>query len=491
MTKQHARGKLGARERLSLFFDGGVYYEMNQSVETRATDFGMEQKRVPGDGVVTAFGQVNGRLVFASSQDFTVCGGAGGEEYALKICKVLEKAIEMRAPFVNLNDSGGARIEEGICSLSAYSRLFYLNTVASGLIPQIAVIMGPCAGGASYSPALCDFIFMVEGTSQLYITGPQVIKTVTGEQVSAEALGGVGVHTQKSGVAHFAYPDERACLEGVKKLLAYLPQSTGAPLPKCENAEHKRDLCKGLQALVVENQRLAYDVRAVIGACADWHSFMEVHGDYAKNIVVGFGRVNGESVGFVANQPNHLGGALDVNAADKAARFIRFCDCFEIPIVSFVDVPAFLPGVEQEYNGVIRHGAKLLYAFAEASVPKVCVILRKAYGGAFCAMNSKELSADIVYAWPIAQIAVMGTEGAVSIVFKKQIEVAENPAAERARLIEEYEEKFMNPYYAASRGFVDEVIRPEDTREKIREALMMLKNKRQTRPAKKHGNIPL
>lgn len=489
MEKQHARGKLTARERLDLLLDEGSFLEINKSVESRCTDFGMDQKRVPGDGVVTGFGRIDGRTVCVCSQDFTVCGGSGGEEYALKMSKILERAIDMRVPFLNLNDSGGARIEEGICSLSAYSRLFYLNTVASGLIPQIAVIMGPCAGGASYSPALCDFVFMVKGTSQMYLTGPQVIKTVTGEDITAEQLGGAAMHMQKSGVAHFAYPDDASCLQGVRRLLSYLPDSCeGKPLSR----EGKpMDLCRWLPSVVSENQRLTYDVRAVIGAFADKRSFLEVQSEFARNMVVGFARIDGKPVGVVANQPRYLGGSLDFNAADKAARFIRCCDCFNIPLISLADVPAFLPGKEQEQNGVIRHGAKLLYAFSEATVPKVCLILRKGYGGAFCAMNSKSMSADIVYAWPIAQIAVMGAPGAVNIIFRKQIAAAADPEAERSRLIDEYEEMFMNPYYAAQRGYVDEIIRPEDTKQKLVSALRALETKHDERPHKKHGNMPL
>lgn len=489
IKKQHERGKLTARERLSILFDPGSFQEIDAWMESRCTDFGMDEKHIPGDGVVTGCGLIDGRPVFASSQDFTVCGGAGGEVYAMKISRALEKAIEMRVPFVNLNDSGGARIEEGICSLSSYSRLFYLHTVASGLIPQIAVIMGPCAGGASYAPALCDFIFMVENNSQMYLTGPQVIKTVTGEDISAEALGGTGVHMRKSGVAHFAYKDEKTCLEAVRNLLSYLPQNCRSPLPCAQ--PRPMDICRGLPEVVVENQRLAYDVRAVIGSFADKKSFIEVQRDFATNMVVGLIRMDGETVGIIANQPRYMGGSLDYHAADKASRFIRFCDCFGIPMISLVDVPAFLPGKEQEYNGVIRHGAKLLYAFSEATVPKICLILRKGYGGAFCAMNSKEMSADIVFAWPIAQIAVMGAEGAVNIIFRKQIAASEDPAATRAKLVAEYEDTFMNPYTAAARGFVDEVIRPEDTRKKLKAALLMLKGKKVERPHKKHGNMPL
>ncbi len=489
IEKQHARGKLTARERLDLLFDAGTFHELEMMRQTRATDFGMDAKATPGDGVVIGYGKVNGRTVCASSQDFTVCGGAGGEEYALKICHILQKAIDMRAPFVNFNDSGGARIEEGICSLSAYSRLFALNTHASGYIPQIAVIMGPCAGGASYSPAMCDFIFMVDKTSQMYITGPKVVQTVTGETVDVETLGGTAVHTERSGVAQFSYPDEPSCIEAVKRLLSFLPQSCDGEPETAPYAEPGD--AAALYDVVSERQRHSYDVHAVIDLIADRDSFFEVHKRFAPNIVVGFGRMKGRPVGFIANQPGFKAGALDCDAADKTARFVRFCDCFNVPIVSFVDVPAFLPGTVQENAGIIRHGAKILYSFAEATVPKLCVILRKAYGGAFCAMNSKDLGADVVYAWPTAEIAVMGAEGAVNIIFRKQIEAAEDPAAEKDALIVQYEEKFMNPYFAASRGFVDEVILPEQTREKLCAALEALSDKTVRPLPKKHGNIPL
>ncbi len=489
IEKQHARGKLTARERLELLFDKGSFQEVEMMRESRATDFGMAEKITPGDGVVIGYGKVHGKTVFASSQDFTVCGGAGGEEYALKIGHILQKAMDMKAPFVNFNDSGGARIEEGICSLSAYSRLFALNTQASGYIPQIAVIMGPCAGGASYSPALCDFIFMVDKTSQMYITGPKVVQTVTGEQVDVETLGGTSVHTVKSGVAQFSYPNEKECIEAVKRLLSYLPQSCDDQIEK--TAYHEPGSGRELYNLVPEQQKKVYDIHVVIDHIADRDSFFEVHRCFAPNIVVGFGRIKGRSVGFVANQPRFMAGALDCDAADKTARFVRFCDCFNIPIVSLVDVPAFLPGTVQEKSGIIRHGAKILYSFAEATVPKICLILRKAYGGAFCAMNSKDLGADVVYAWPIAEIAVMGAEGAVNIIFRKQIEASSNPVDEKNELVARYEDKFMNPYFAASRGFVDEVIRPEQTREKIASALEAFERKSVKVRNKKHGNIPL
>lgn len=489
IEKQHQKGKMTARERLDALFDHDTFHELLEMVECRTTDFGMDAKRVPGDGVVGGYGYVNGRLVFAISQDFTVCGGSGGEEYALKMGRVLEKAIEMRAPFVNINDSGGARIEEGISSLSAYSRLFYLNTVASGLIPQISVIMGPCAGGASYSPALCDFILMVDKTSQMYLTGPAVIKTVTGEDVTAEELGGTAVHMGVSGNAHFSFPDELKCLDGVKRLLSYLPQSCeDKPLPVQSSWNDNSDK---IEEIVPEKSSKPYDVRRIIEAIVDTGSFLEVQRLFAQNVVVGLAHLNGETVGFVANQPIYKAGALDCDAADKASRFIRTCDCFNIPIVSLVDVPAFLPGVGEERRGIIRHGAKLLYAFSEASVPKVCLIMRKAYGGAYCAMNSKSMSADVVYAWPIAEIAVMGENGAVNIIFRKQIAAADDSEAERTRLVDEYREMFMNPYFAAKRGFVDEVIYPEETRKKLCAAFAMLKEKKTMRPVKKHGNIPL
>ena len=489
IATQHAKGKLTARERIERLIDPGTFHEIGHMVMSRTTDFGMEEKRKRGDGIVAGYGRINGRLVFVSSQDFTVCGGAGGEEYALKMCRLIEMALEMKAPVINLNDSGGARIEEGICSLSGYSRLFYLNTIASGVIPQIALILGPCAGGASYSPALCDFIFMVKNESQMYLTGPKVVEISIGEKISLEDLGGAKVHTEKSGVAHFLYSDEDACFGGVKKLLAYLPQSNGeAPMRQKTRYFHKR---QPFQALVPENSRKIFDVTAVIENLLDDDSFLEVHKKFACNIVVGFGRLGGRSVGIVANQSTTLGGAIDCDAADKAARFVRVCDCFHIPLLTLVDIPAFYPGSKQEQSGIIRHGAKLLYAFAEATVPKICLVMRKAFGGAFCAMNSKELGADIVFAWPIAQIAVVGAEGAVNIVYRKEIMQADDPEQVRKRHIEDYEKKFLNPYFAAEHGFVDEVIHPEETRERMLAALDMLENKEVVRPYKKHGNIPL
>ena len=484
---QHRKNKLTARERLEILFDPQSFTEVGAMVESRIDDFGADKKRVPGDGVVTGYGKINGRLVFASSEDFTVFGGTLGEAHSMKICRMLDMALEMRAPVVMLNDSGGARIEEGICALAGYAGIFRRNTAASGIIPQIAVIMGPCAGGACYSPAICDFVFMVRQTGMMFITGPQVVRAVTGQRIDQQELGGADMHTRRSGAVHFSYDDDRSCLLAVRKLLAYLPQNSGESAPVMEGEPN--DLCRGLQQMVSDNQRKCYDVKAVIGAMVDKHSFFEVHKEFAPNAVTGFARLNGDTVGFAANQPNCLGGSLDVNASDKLARFVRFCDAFHIPIVTLVDVPGYMPGSEQEQGGIIRHGAKVLYAYAEASVPKVTVILRKAYGGAYIAMNSKELGADIVYAWPIAEIAVMGAEGAVDIIFRKQIAAAGDDSEVRDQHIQAYKEKFMNPYIAAARGFVDEVIRPEETREKLAAALEMLKGKR--RAACTHGNIPL
>lgn len=486
---QHKKGKFTARERVEQLIDPGTFHELDNMVLSRTIDFGMEKKKKYGDGIVAGYGKINGRLVFLSSQDFTVCGGSGGEEYALKMCRLIEMALQMKAPVININDSGGARIEEGICSLSGYSRLFYLNTLASGVIPQIALILGPCAGGASYSPALCDFIFMVEHESQMYLTGPKVVEVSIGEKISMEELGGVDVHMTKSGVAHFSYPSENTCFEGVKKLLSYLPQSNK---DKPIRIKTKYSPVKtSLQKIVPENPRKIFDVTEAIIHLLDDSSFFEVQKYFAKNIVIGFGRLDGEVIGVIANQSTTLGGAIDYDAADKAARFVRVCDCFNIPLITFVDIPAFYPGSKQEQAGIIRHGAKLLYAFAEATVPKICLIMRKAYGGAFCAMNSKELGADIVFAWPIAEIAVMGAEGAVNIVYRKQIAEADNPEKARQEYIEDYERKFLNPYFAAEHGFVDEVIHPDETRERLRAALEMLRNKEAVLPYKKHGNIPL
>lgn len=489
IERQHLKGKLTARERLDLLFDTGTFHEVGIFVEGRVNYFGLEDRRVPGDGVVTGYGKINGRLAFASSEDFTVIGGSLGEYHSKKICDAMDKAYEMRVPFISINDSVGARIEEGVSSLAGYSGMFQRQTRASGIIPQIAVIMGPCAGGACYSPALCDFVFMVEGTGYMFITGPDVVRTVTREETTVNELGGSEVHAKKSGACHFSFPDEKACLDGVRDLLSYLPQSNEDTLPTASS--EPMDLTKGLYEVVVDDQRLCYNVKTVIQSFIDKHSLFEIHRDFAKNAVVAFGRLEGAVIGIVANQPNCLGGSLDCDASDKIARFIRFCDCFGIPLVTLVDVPAFLPGKNQEYMGIIRHGAKILYAYSEATVPKVTVILRKAYGGAYIAMNSKNMGADIVYAWPTAQIAAMGVEGAVSISFRKQIAQADDQEAEKERLEAEYTELFLNPYEAAARGVIDEIILPEETRERVIAALSMLVGKQVVPLRKKHGNIPL
>ena len=515
IDKQHEKGKLTARERLSVLFDEGTFVEVNALMESRCTDFGMAKKKLPGDGVVTGYGKVNGRIVFASSQDFTVGGGALGEYHAMKIANIMDMAMDAKAPFVEINDSGGARIEEGISSLSGYSGMFLRHTKASGVIPQIAVILGPCSGGACYAPAICDFIFMVKDTSKMFITGPNVVKTVINEEVSVEELGGAEVHAKKSGVSHFTYDDEKECLMGVRKLLTYLPSNFEGKAPVIHPVTEKEPIfhkvnkvfeklipkkkvtktednpCANLCKIVPDNSRIAYDVKDVITCIADKGSFFEVQREFAKNAVVGFARMNGESVGFIANQPNQLCGSLDYHASDKIARFIRFCDCFNLPLITLVDVPAFLPGTAQEHSGIIRHGAKVLYAYSEATVPKISLIMRKAYGGAYIAMNSKEMGADMVFAWPIAEIAVMGADGAVNIAFKRKIKNAEDPEAMRAQCKKEYEDRFLNPYVAAARGYVDEVIRPEESRERLLVALKALKHKKAPIINKKHGNIPL
>lgn len=490
IQKQHNVGKLTARERIELLVDPGTFVEVNDLIESRIDDFDLDKKRIPGDGVVTGYGKVNGRTVFLSSEDFTVIGGTLGEYHSLKITKVMDMAIAARAPFISINDSGGARIEEGIDSLSGYSGMFLRHTQASGVIPQIAVILGPCSGGACYAPAICDFIFMVRGTSKMFITGPAVVKTVIGEETTVEELGGAVVHAQRSGVSHFTYDDEKSCFDGVRQLLSYLPQNNRGKLPVSKSGRPV-DQSSRLTSIVPDNSRRVYDVHQVIETVIDKGSFLEVQKEFAQNVVVGFARMDGETLGIVANQPCVLGGSLDVNSSDKMARFIRFCDCFRIPLVTFVDVPAFMPGTSQEHQGIIRHGAKVLFAYSEATVPKITIIMRKAYGGAYIAMNSKNMGADIVYAWPIAEIAVMGADGAVNIISRRQIEAAEDPEKERAKLKQEYEDTFANPYIAAKRGFVDEVIHPNETRKKIRLALDALKDKKVEALYKKHGNIPL
>jgi methylmalonyl-CoA decarboxylase alpha subunit len=491
IEKQHAKGKLTARERINLLFDEGTFVEMDAFVKHRCTNFGMEKVNAPAEGVVTGYGQVNGRVVYAFSQDFTVVGGSLGEMHASKICKVLEYAVKVGAPVVGLNDSGGARIQEAVDALSGYGKIFFRNTIASGVIPQITAIMGPCAGGAVYSPALNDFIFMVEKTSQMFITGPQVIKTVTGEEVTAEALGGAMTHNAVSGVAQFFEQTDEECITEIRRLLNFLPSNNTEPAPVFETEDDINRMIAEFDNIIPDNPNKPYDVKDIIHALADEGDFMEYQEHFAKNIVTGFIRINGHSVGVVANQPKFLAGCLDINASDKAARFVRTCDCYNIPLLNLVDVPGFLPGTSQEYGGIIRHGAKMLYAYSEATVPKVTLILRKAYGGSYLAMCCKELGADIVLAWPSAQIAVMGASGAAEIIFRKEIKGADDPVAERQRLIDNYEAEFSTPYKAAERGFVDDIIEPSASRARLVDAFNMLASKRENRPGKKHGNIPL
>lgn len=490
IQKQHEKGKLTARERIDLLLDPGTFVELNPFIEHRSTDFGLENQKGPGDGVVTGYGKVNGRPIFLFSQDFTVFGGALGEMHAKKIANVMDLAAENGAPFVGLNDSGGARIQEGVVSLDGYGHIFYRNSIYSGVMPQISVIMGPCAGGAVYSPAITDFVFMVEKTSQMFITGPKVIETVTGEQISPEDLGGAKVHNTISGNAHFRGESEEEVLEQVRRLLSYLPQNSEEKPPMAEK-DHEDDYRPDLTDVIPFDALRPYDVRKVIEQVVDADTFLEVQQDFAKNIVVGLARIKGETVGLVCNQPKVMAGGLDIDSSDKAARFIRFCDSFNIPLITFEDVTGFFPGVKQEHGGIIRHGAKILYAYSEATVPKLTVILRKAFGGAYVALNSKSIGADLVFAWPNAEVAVMGPQGAANIIFAREIENSEDPEATRAQKIEEYREKFANPYVAASRGMVDDVIDPRETRIKLIQALEMLRNKKETRPHKKHGNIPL
>jgi propionyl-CoA carboxylase beta chain len=487
---QHAKNKLTARERIHFLMDEGSFEELGMMVTHRSRDFGLDQKQFMGDGVVTGYGTINGRLTYVFAQDFTVLGGSLAEEHAKKICRIMDLAMENGAPLIGLNDSGGARIQEGVVSLGGYADIFYRNVRASGVIPQLSAIMGPCAGGAVYSPALTDFIMMVENSSYMFVTGPNVVKTVTHEEVTAEELGGASTHSSKSGVAHFACANELACIENIKNLLSYMPQNCEdeIPLLAYEARDEKRP---ELDSIIPENSNQPYDMRDVITACTDEGSFLEVHKDYAGNILVGFARLAGRSVGIIANQPAHLAGVLDVDSGIKGARFVRFCDAFNIPLVVFEDVPGFLPGTDQEWNGVINHGAKLLYAFSEATVPRVTVITRKAYGGAYDVMNSKHIGADMNFAWPSAEIAVMGARGAAEIIFKKEIREAADPEAKWKEKEAEYADKFANPYRAAARGYIDEVIEPHQTREKLIRSLAMLENKVANLPRKKHGNIPL
>jgi len=488
---QHAKGKLTARERLAILFDEGSFVEMDTFVHHRCHNFNMAEVKAPGDGVVTGYGTVDGRLVCAYAQDFTVLGGSLGEYHAEKIVKIQNMALKMGAPIVGLNDSGGARIQEGVNSLSGFGKIFYNNTISSGVIPQISVIMGPCAGGAVYSPAIMDFVFMVDKTSQMFITGPQVIKTVTGEDISHEALGGAMTHNSISGVAHFIGKDDEDTLRQVRELLSYLPSNNLEKAPVYSSNDDVNRIIPELNEIIPENPNKAYDMYEIIRKIADDGGLFDVMPYYAKNIITCYIRLNGQTVGVVANQPKFAAGCLDINASDKAARFVRRCDAFNIPLLTIVDVPGFLPGTGQEHGGIIRHGAKLLYAFCEATVPKVTMIVRKAYGGAYIGMCNKELGADMVFAWPSAEIAVMGAEGAANIVFRNDIQNAEDPVAKRKEKIAEYEEKFNNPYRAAEMGYVDDVIEPATSRQRIISAFDMLESKRESLPPKKHGNIPL
>ncbi len=489
--KQHAQGKLTARERVELFFDPGTFEEIDKLITHRCRDFGMEDQLYPGDGVVCGHGQVDGRQVYAFAQDFTVFGGSLSETNAAKIVKIMDLAMKMGVPVVGLNDSGGARIQEGVVSLGGYADIFLRNVLSSGVIPQISAIMGPCAGGAVYSPAITDFTIMVQKTSYMFVTGPDVVKTVTHEQVTMEELGGAMTHNAKSGVAHFAVADDRECLALIRELLGYLPSNNVDDPPRRASTDPRDRADEALDRVIPAQANQPYDMLDVIHSVADGGEFLEVHQHYAKNIIVGFARLDGHPVGIVANQPAFLAGTLDIDASVKGARFVRFCDAFNIPLVTFEDVPGFLPGTQQEYGGIIRHGAKLLFAFAEATVPKVTVITRKAYGGAYCVMSSKHIRTDLNFAWPTAEIAVMGAEGAVGILYKRDIDGAKDPAALRASKVAEFKEKFANPLVAANRGYIDEVIQPRETRAKLIRALESLATKRDKNPPKKHGNIPL
>ncbi len=487
----HKRGRLTARERLDLLLDKGSFREVDAFVTHRTTDFGLGQQQYLADSVVTGWGTIAGRLVFVFSQDFTVFGGSLGEVHSEKICKIMDMAMKSGAPVIGLNDSGGARIQEGVVSLGGYADIFLKNTLASGVIPQISAIMGPCAGGAVYSPALTDFIFMVKNSSYMFVTGPDVVKSVTHEDISFEDLGGASVHSETSGVCHYVAENEADALYLIRKLLAYLPQNNMEDPPYVATTDDPLRTESALDTIVPDSPNKPYDIKEVIRLVVDDADFFEVHENYATNIVVGFARLGGHSVGLIANQPAVLAGVLDIAASEKAARFIRFCDCFNVPLITFEDVPGFLPGSKQEHGGIIRSGAKLLYAYCEATVPKLTVITRKAYGGAYDVMSSKHIRGDLNFAWPTAEIAVMGPDGAVSIIFRKELAEAADPVARKAELVREYREKFANPYVAASRGYIDDVIEPHETRARLINGLGMLQNKRDSNPQKKHGNIPL
>jgi propionyl-CoA carboxylase beta chain len=491
VAQQHKKGKLTARERLDLLLDPGSLVELDRFVTHRATDFGLDQQIYPGDGVVTGYGRIDGRLVYVFSQDFTVFGGSLSEAHAEKICKVMDLAVRNGAPVIGLNDSGGARIQEGVVSLGGYADIFLRNTLASGVVPQISVVLGPCAGGAVYSPAITDFVFMVRGVSYMFVTGPNVVKTVTHEEVSFDELGGADTHGGTSGVSHFSHDTEPECLQAVRELMGFLPLNNLDEPPERASTDPVDRRDEALLDIVPESPAMPYDMHGVIGRVVDEGAFLEVHREYAENIVVGFARLGGRPVGIVANQPAVLAGVLDINASLKAALFIRFCDCFNLPVVTFVDVPGFLPGVAQEHGGIIKHGAKLLYAYCEATVPKLTVITRKAYGGAYDVMSSKHIRGDLNLAWPSAEIAVMGPKGAVEILFKDEIARAADPAAATARLIDEYTAKFAHPYAAAARGYIDDVIDPRDTRPRLIDGLRTLRTKRERNHPRKHGNIPL
>ncbi|WP_417264903.1 acyl-CoA carboxylase subunit beta [Brumimicrobium sp.] len=491
IDSQHKKGKLTARERITLLLDENSFQEMGMFVEHRSKDFGLDKQKYPGDGVVTGYGTIHGRPVYVFSQDFTVLGGSLSETYAEKICKIMDLAMKSQTPIIGLNDSGGARIQEGVVSLAGYADIFYRNTLASGVIPQLSVIMGPCAGGAVYSPALTDFVFMVEDTSYMFVTGPNVVKTVTHEEVTSEDLGGAKAHAEKSGVNHFTSPNDVTVLKEVRDLMTYLPQNWQSLAPHKEKFEFDTKKLETIGSILPENNNMPYDIREVIDQVIDDESFREVHKDFATNIVVGFARIEGRTIGVVANQPISLAGVLDIDSSRKGARFVRFCDAFNIPLLTFEDVPGFLPGTDQEWNGIIAHGAKLLFAFSEATVPRVTVITRKAYGGAFDVMNSKNIGADFNFAWPTAEIAVMGAKGAAEIIFRREIAAAEDPAAKLAEKEAEYAEMFANPYRAAERGFIDDVILPSETRTRVANAFKILENKKEELPKKKHGNIPM
>ena len=488
---QHKRGKLTARERVYALFDAGSFEELDPFVLHHCTDFGMEKQKFLGDAVVTGYGKIAGQTVFVFSQDFTVSGGSLSKVAADKICKAMDLAAKNGAPIIGLLDSGGARIQEGVDSLAGYGEIFTRNTIYSGVVPQISLIMGPCAGGAVYSPAITDFIFMIKGMGQMYITGPAVIKSVTGEDVGLEELGGAMTHASRTGNCHFVVDDEQQCLEQVRRLLSFLPQNNMEEPLTIDTGDAPDRMDEELLHIVPDDSSKVYDMKHVITRIVDNGDFMEVHEHFAKNIIVGFARMGGQSVGIIAQQPLQYAGVIDVDASDKSSRFVRFCDCFNIPLLTLVDVPGYMPGTEQEYKGIIRHGAKLLFAYAEATVPKITVITRKAYGGAYIAMSGKNLRADINYSWPTGEIAVMGPEGAVNIVFKNEIDKSENPDETRQKLVAEYKDKFANPYVAASKGYIDDVIDPRSTRPKVIKALEMLRNKADSNPAKKHGNIPL